>query len=58
VTIILGAFTFRSWKSTDSLHSALEVLRRLYTLPGSGSCQQRYQPAQKHRGETVQKITQ
>ena len=29
-TIILGAFTFRSWKSTDSLLSALQVLRQLY----------------------------
>jgi Tn3 transposase DDE domain/Domain of unknown function (DUF4158) len=29
-TIILGAFTFRSWKSTDSLLTALEVLRQLY----------------------------
>jgi hypothetical protein len=28
--IILGAFTFRSWKSTDSLLTALEVLRQLY----------------------------
>ena len=26
-TIILGAFTFRSWKSTDSLLTALEALR-------------------------------
>jgi len=29
-TIILGAFTFRSWKSTDSLLTALEALRQLY----------------------------
>ena len=29
-TIILAAFTFRSWKSTDSLLTALEVLRQLY----------------------------
>ena len=29
-TIILGAFTFRSWKSTDPLLNALEVLRQLY----------------------------
>ena len=29
-TIILGAFAFRSWKSTDSLLTALEVLRELY----------------------------
>jgi hypothetical protein len=28
--IILGAFTFRSWKSTDSLLTAIEVLRQLY----------------------------
>ena len=28
--IILGAFTFRSWKSTDSLLTALDVLRQLY----------------------------
>ena len=40
-TIILGAFTFRSWKSTNSLLSALEVLRQLYAsgerkLPAGG----------------------
>ncbi|MFZ0711376.1 MAG: hypothetical protein WAM53_15170, partial [Terrimicrobiaceae bacterium] len=27
-TIILGAFTFRSWKSTDSLLTALEIRMR------------------------------
>jgi hypothetical protein len=40
--IILGAFTFRSWKSTDSLLTALEVLRQLYAsgerkLPARGT---------------------
>ena len=29
-TIILGAFTFRSWKSTDPVLTALDVLHQLY----------------------------
>jgi Domain of unknown function (DUF4158) len=31
VPILLGAFTFRSWKSGDSLLAALDVLRDVYT---------------------------
>ena len=41
-TIILGAFTFRSWKSTDPVLTALDVLHQLYAseqrkLPARGA---------------------
>ena len=43
-TIILGAFTFRSWKSTDPLLNALRCCVSS-TLPGSGGSQQGYRPS-------------
>ena len=41
-TIILGAFTFRSWKSTEPVLTALDVLEQLYAseqrkLPARGA---------------------